>query len=153
MATTSKRDTFNKVVNFDRENNEITVLEYVFEYDDGMRGATGYVLRPVSRAEYEEKISFKSVKKYLKEIGDLPEEYEDSGYNEFAQALIDRGEAEDFVFDLSFNDKYDEIREACGLDEENAYLFDCVGRGRCFGPDYQGNINPELSEIIREYEA
>lgn len=149
-----KSVTYNKVVNFDRESNEITVLNDVFEYEDGMRGATGTVFVPVSEAQYDEETSFDNLKEYIKDCMDrVPENYEDEGWNGFTQAIIDNGEAGDTVYDMSYSYLWDMLREECGLDESDAYVFNCVGGGRCFSSDFEGNMHPELSEIIREYES
>jgi hypothetical protein len=145
-----KKEIFNKVVNF--ENGEITVLDKVFDYD-GMKGATGTIFEPVSREQYEIETSFENVKELLKDASELPKEYWDGGYNEWTQAIFDNNEEMNVVYDTSYEYLWDYLREELGLDEENAYIFDCRGGGRCFSKDYQGNVNPELSKVIREYES
>jgi len=149
-----KSVTYNKVVNFDRKNNEIMVLNDVFEYEDGMKGATGAVFVPISEEQYNEDTSFDNLKAYLKDCMDrVPKEYEDEGWNGFVQAIIDNGEEGDTVYDMSYSSLWDMLREECGLSESDAYVFNCVGGGRCFNSEFEGNIHPELSEIIREYES
>ena len=149
-----KSVTYNKAVNFDRENNEITVLNDVFEYEDGMRGATGTIFVPISEEQYDEDTSFDNLKAHVKDCIDrVPEEYEDEGWNGFVQAIIDNGEAGDMVYDMSYSNLWDMLREECGFSESDAYVFNCVGGGRCFNSEFEGNMNPELSEIIHEYES
>ena len=58
----------------------------------------------------------------------------------------------ELFFDLSYSEMWDELREVLNLNENEAYIFNCVGGGRCFDKDFQGNISPELSKVIREYE-
>ena len=140
----------NKVVNFD--GNEITVLQEVFSYEDGMKGACGIIFEPISRERYDDDTSFESIREFLKDASELPKEFEDGGYNEWTQAIIDNCEEGETIYDHSYSEIWDTIREELGLDEENAFVFNCIGGGRIFGENYQGNVNPELSSKIREYE-
>lgn len=144
------KEYYKSVVNF--ENGEITVLDYVFDDGNGWKGATGTIFRPISREQYDEDTTFENIREQLKEMSDLPKEYWDGGYNEWTQAIIDNGETENVLYDTSYEELWDNLREELGLDEDSAYIFDCCGGGRCFSKDYQGNINPELSKVIREYE-
>lgn len=146
-----KKEIFNKVVNF--ENGVITVLDYVFDYGGETKGATGTVFEPISREQYEIETSFENIKDCLKNSSELPEKYWDGGYNEWTQAILDNNEEMNVIYDTSYKNLWDYLREELGLDEENAYIFDCRGGGRCFSKDYQGNVNPELSKVIREYES
>lgn len=145
----AEKEIIRKVVNYD--GNEIVVLDEVFTYDDGKKGATGYIFEPISRERYEEETSFENLRAYLKDASELPEEYEDGGYNAWTQAIIDNNE-EGCIYDLSFSNLWDEIRNELGLDEEDAYVFNCISCGRIFNENYQGNVNPELSAKIREHE-
>ena len=45
------------------------------------------------------------------------------------------------------------MREELNLSKDEAYIFNCLGGGRYFDKDYQGNYNEELSQLIREIEA
>jgi hypothetical protein len=58
----------------------------------------------------------------------------------------------ELIFDYSYCHLWDYLRTELNLNENQAYIFDCIGGGRCFDENFQGNVNPELSEIIREYE-
>ena len=52
MTTTKnnrQETTFNKIVNFDKEIGEITVLNYIFKHEDGFKGATGSVFEIISK--------------------------------------------------------------------------------------------------------
>lgn len=139
---------FWKVVNR-AEDGEITVLDYVFEHRGGMRGAVGSKFYPVSEREYEDRTTREAILEYLEGAIDESEEFIEN----MADDIIDNGLEDEYMFDNSYCEHWDEIREELGLDENEAYIFDCVGGGRCFEADFQGNINPELSEIIREYES
>lgn len=144
--------TFKKVVNI-AEDGEITVLNDVFKYTDGMQGATGSKFYPVSKEEYENRIERENVIDYLVDSGiELPNEFKRGGFNELYEAMEANSEIEEFMFDTSYSELWDYLRSECNLNEDQAYIFECVGGGRCFDKDFQGNVNPELSKIIREYE-
>ena len=64
-----------------------------------------------------------------------------------------RTDEDNFVFDTSHNELWDYLREELNLSEDEAYIFNCIGGGRCFDKDYQGNYNEKLSQLIREIEA
>lgn len=142
--------TYNKVVNI-AEDGEISVLADVFKYKDGFRGATGSSFYPVTKSEYEDKTDTQSCVEYLIDSGiDLPTKYES-----FMEMVTDMDEQErvNLMFDNSYSELWDMMREVAGLSEQDAYIFDCSGGGRIFDSNFQGNINPELSAIIREYET
>lgn len=144
--------TFNKVVNFDKETNEITVLRDVFSYDDGMRGAVGSKFEALSEDQIQEVIG---------EYEDDDKElliYMAENFGEINRDIIENIDSSrdaliELFFDLSYENLWDELREQTGLSEEESVIFNCIGGGRCFDKDFQGNVNPELSKIIREYES
>lgn len=143
---------YNKVVNIS-EDGEISVLADVFEYEDGFRGATGNSFYPVSKAEYEEKITEENFIEYLIDSGiELPVEYKRTGFAGMV-AQMNENERANLMFDNSYSELWDMMREVAGLSEQDAYIFNCSGGGRMFDSNFQGNINPELSAIIREYET
>lgn len=145
--------TYNKVVHIS-EDGEITVLDYVFDYGDGFKGATGSHFMPVSREEYEENTTLEAITDYLMDAtNELPEQFRRGGFEAWAKAVIDNGEEGQIMYDQSYSTLWDYLREEAGLDEESAYIFTCTGGGRCFGADFQGNKNEELCAIIREYET
>jgi hypothetical protein len=59
-----KSITYNKIVNFDPDSKEITVLDDVFKYNDDFKGATGSNFVPVSKKVYKER----TLKKMLSNI-------------------------------------------------------------------------------------
>ncbi len=156
MTTVKKSNeekTFNKVVNID-ENGEITLLSYIFKHSDGFMGATGSKFEPVTREQYEENTTEDAICEYLIDSGvDLPEQWKRTGFEGWAKAIIDAGEEGAVMYDNSYRELWDYLREACNLDKESAYIFNCVGGGRCFDKKFKGNVNPELSKIIRQYES
>lgn len=149
-----KQINYNKVVNYDKETKEITVLDYVFNDSDHFKGAVGTIFEPVSREEYEDRTDEDNVIEYLIDSGmELPKEFKRGGFEQLYNAMYNNGELEDFIFDTSYSELWDELREVLNLSLEEAHIFNCVGGGRCFDKSFQGNVNPELSEIIREHES
>jgi hypothetical protein len=143
---------FNKVVNYD-DDGRIIVLEYVFNDNDRFKGAVGSVFYPISMKEYKKRTTKKAVIEYLKDCFTEEEIKSKGGINNFYNLIRDSGEIEQAIFDTSYQELWDSIRKELNLNKKNAYIFDCVGGGRCFDEHFQGNINSELSDIIREYES
>jgi len=148
---TKKEIKYNKVVNVS-EDGEITVLDYVFDHKDGFKGATGSNFHAVSIDEYNEKTDKENVIERIIECG-VPEMFVRTGAEGCYNAMVNNHEISSFMFDTSYSELWNYLRTELKLSLEQAYIFDCVGGGRCFDKDFQGNINPELSEVIREYES
>lgn len=145
---------YNKIVNFSEDRDEILVLDYVFDHGAGFKGATGTRFKPVSREYYEEQTTLEAITEYLMDAtNELPEQFRRGGFQSWAQAIIDNCEEEQVMFDSSYSNLWDYLRSELNLTEDEAYIFTCTGGGRCFGADFQGNYNQELSKIIREYES
>jgi len=148
MANKRKQTDYWQIVNIDKDNNEITMVDYVFDHGDGFKGATGSKFEAVSKEEFKERTKKDNVMEYLVEAG--------LGY---AQALDAYKEAKangvmglaELMFDLSYKEHWDKIRQH-GYPETKYPIFNCIGGGRCFDKDFEGNVNPELATIIREYE-
>ena len=154
METKRQETKYSKIVNFDEDTKEITVLDGIFKYEDGFKGATGSKFEPVSRDEYEDRTDEDNFVEYLIGSGiDLPDNFKRSGFEGLAKAMIANDEVKDFVFDTSYDELWDYLREELNLSEDEAYIFNCIGGGRCFDKDFNGNINPELSILIREIES
>jgi len=154
METKRQETKYNKIVNFDEDTKEITVLDGIFKYEDSFKGATGSKFVPVSRDEYEDRTDEDNLVEYLIDSGiDLPDNFKRSGFEGLAKAMIANDEVKDFVFDTSYSELWDYLREELNLSEDEAYIFNCIGGGCCFDKDFNGNINPELSVLIREIES
>jgi len=141
---------YNKIVNYS-EDREITVLDHVFE-NDNFKGAVGSVFYPVSEEEIQNRIgeyedNDKELLIYFAEnFGELNREIIEN-IDSSRKALIE------LFFDLSYPELYDYMRSELNLSKDQAVIFDCVGGGRCFGKDFKGNINIELSQVIRKHES
>lgn len=144
---------YNKIVNFDKKTNEITMLDYIFQHG-GFKGATGTKFEPITKSEYKERMQKDNVIEYLVDSGiDLPENYKRSGFNGLYKAMKQNNELESFIFDTSYSEMWDKIRTELKLSKNDAFIFNCIGGGRCFDKDFEGNVNPELSELIRQIES
>lgn len=147
MRTSTK---YNKIVDIS-EDGEITVLNDVFSYDNNHKGATGSKFYPITEEQIQDRISELE--------GDDMEllKYMADNFGEVTRAMIDNIDSSrdaliEMFFDLSYSEQWDDLRKQANLTKEDAIIFDCVGGGRCFDKNFQGNVNIELSEIIREYE-
>lgn len=142
---------YNKVVDYNKETGEITVLSEIFNYENNFKGATGSVFEAVSRSQFNETIEpylndDKELLIYMAEnFGDLNREMTEN---------VDSSEdaLKGLFFDLSYEEMWEYLRKELELDEDKAYIFNCVGGGRCFDKDFQGNINESLSKLIRDIE-
>lgn len=144
----------NKVVNNNKENNEIQMLDYLFDHGDGFKGATGTRFEPISKETYRDMMSKESVIEHLVSSGLITAPNENLEHK-FAEVLYKEmkasGELEAFTFDLSYKEHWDQLREY-GYPKSKYPIFNCVGGGRMFDADFEGNVNPELSKEIRKYE-
>lgn len=150
-----KETKYNKVVNI-AEDGEISVLNYTFEHSKDFRGATGNRFYPITENEIQERIGdyedndMEFLKYWADNIGDITSQMIDN-IDTSREALIE------FFFDSSYSELWDYMREELGktdaTKEDYPVIFDCVGGGRMFDADFQGNVNPELSKIIREFES
>lgn len=131
----------------------ITMLDYVFEQGD-WRGAVGTQFKAIDRETYEAYTDRECLIEYLMDTEiEVPDCYKRGGYEMWADAIIDYGDAGEFMFDQSGCEHWDNLRESLGLTEDEAYIFECVGGGRCFDKNYVGNKDANLSAIIRRYES
>lgn len=139
------RKKINKVVKV--VDNEITVLDAAFEYADGFKGLTGTVFQAVSKSEFDDILepyldNDKETLIYLAEnFGELNREMIES-VDSSEEALTD------LFFDTSYSDMWDYLREELNLTEDEAYIFNCVGGGRCFRADDKFTHNTELEKYL-----
>lgn len=154
---TAKREQIDiyEIVNIEKEANEITMLDYLFDHKDGFKGATGTKFEAISKASYKEALSKDNVIERLIDCGLIPN-HPKQLERKFAEVIYKElkanGELESFVFDSSYKEHWGKIRPY-GYPVKDYPIFNCVGGGRCFDEDFQGNVNPTLSEKIRKYET
>lgn len=141
----TKREKINKVVKVD--DNVITVLNEAFEYTDGFKGLTGTVFEKVSKSEFDEVLepylgNDKETLVYLAEnLGELNREIIE-GVDSSEEGLTD------LFFDTSYSNMWDYLREELNLSEDEAYIFDCIGGGRCFRADDKFTHNREYEKYL-----
>ena len=153
---TRKQIDIYEVVNIDKETNEIEMLDYLFNHNDGFKGATGTRFEPVSKEEYKERMSKESVIDNIIDSGliegSIGEHIKRKVAAELYKEMKAAKELESFVFDLSYIEHWDKLR-AFGFPKSKYPVFNCTGGGRMFESDYIGNVNTELSAKIRKYES
>ena len=69
-----------------------------------------------TQKDYDEYVTLENLTEYLKECGDLPEEFE--SYEEYAKDVWNCDEAEGFLLDPSCSDQWNEICELACIDPE-----------------------------------
>ena len=141
---------YNKIVNYDKETNEVTLLDYTFQHSDNFKGATGTTFDIISKAEYKERMLRKNVMYQLIDCGLDKNRAE---LNIMYSTMKECDEIEQFIFDLSYQNLHEYIRTELKLSKKDCYILSCGGGGRCFDSSYQGNFNTELSQIIRQFES
>lgn len=144
------RTDYNKIVNYDKENNEVTVLDYTFQHDDNFKGATGTKFEIVSKSQY---MAYMSKKYVMEQLIDCDLGKNKVELNVMYSDMKDNDEIEQFVFDLSYFSLHEYIRTELNLSKKDCFILSCSGGGRCFDSNYRGNFNTELSAIIRKAET
>lgn len=154
-----KQFDFWKVVNYDADSKEVTVLDYAFTdtlHGEAFNGCTGSKFDIISKAEYKERTSKENVINYLIDsgiLGEHSEQMERKVAEVYYKELKANNELDSFIFDNSYEHLHDYLRKELKLNKTEAYTFSCSGGGRCFDESYKGNINPELTEVINQFES
>ena len=133
------------------------VCDYVFKYDDGLKGATATVLRPVSKQEYE---AAQEIDNLINRFADLwgeaaRDNRTEESLKDYCQSIYDC-DGDEAIWDFSGYDCWDLIREAVSeITEENYPVIECVGGGRSFSSDMQWDeiYDKEIWNLILEYES
>ena len=121
------------------EHGSVIVLDEVFEYDSGLRGATGSRFEIVSREEVEEAIEPENFKEYAREIWqmEVAEGLTESGLVEWIEHYFGTEEEKiEHLHDDSYSHLHPAIREAFDV-PENA-VINCTGGGRMFPGALEG---------------
>lgn len=92
MRTETK---YNKIVNYDKDNKEVTVLDYTFKHSDDFKGATGTRFDIISKAEYKDRMKKENVIEslMLEKAG-----YEDIEYQQSDEAIKETIIANEYEF-------------------------------------------------------
>ena len=142
-----------------RIGNNYYFCDTIFEYENGLKGATATVLCPVSREIYEQRTdpTDSDTLDWFEECwkGAVQTGHTTKGLEAWAEEVL-AVDGDEAVFDFSGYDYWDDLRNAVPeLTEEDYPVFECVGGGRSFRPNMQWDeiYNEELWNRIKEIEA
>lgn len=149
-----KRTTYNIVVGI-TENDEIYLLNSIFDHGKGFKGATGSVLVPVSQDYIDERNDLDSI---IDTYGYLWTEAVASGsttdsQEDYMQQVLDSSDGAFFGHDESYvHHITKEFKDEYFPDAET---FECVGGGRCFdaGMKFKTVLRQDLLDLINKAEA
>lgn len=121
-----------------RIGDEYYFVDYFFDdtlHGDPFMGATASILRPVTADEYEYRTEGDGLYEYLEEIWrmQVSEGNVTEGLEEWAD-MVYRIDGDDALFDLSYSEYWEDLREL-GFDEDEYPIFEASGGGRSFSPD------------------
>ena len=128
------------------------MLDYTFKHSKDFKGSVGTIFQPISKSYFDE-----IIEPYLDNDKELLI-YMAENFGELNRRMIENIDSteeglKNMFFDLSHIELWDDIREELGLSEDEAYIFDCRGGGKCFNKEFEGNINVKLSKVIRKFES
>ena len=130
--------TYNEILGRD-EHDSVIVLDDVFEYDYGFKGATGTRFEIVSREEVEEAIETENFEDYARELWqmEVAEGITESGLEEWTENYFGTEEEKiEYLYDSSYSHMHPAIREAFNVPEDA--VINCIGGGRMFPAALEG---------------
>jgi len=154
-----KQKNFNKLVG--RIGNDYYFCDYIFidgkMNNELFQGATGTVLNPVSKEEYEERTDPESEEclDYFKEIWQMSVQDDNTelGLQEWVEQVLNI-DGDEAVFDFSGYNLWEQLRDI-GLNEDDYPVFECVGGGRSFDSKMKFDevYNKDLWRLIKAVES
>ena len=151
-----KQDNFYKVIGYNKETNEVIMLDYIFDDGNGFKGATGTCFETVTPEQLEYYQSEDYVGEYLESAGVLKDDYDEKEY-EVVRELCDS-----YIIRENFesDDEYDANVETF-MDEHlqphiddvndriiNDWIIGCDGDYPSQDPSYIGEITEEDTEKL-----
>ena len=154
------------------KNGELYVLEDVFKYSDGFKGATGYSMNVITQ-EYIDNMNdidyLENELEYLWREAVQAEKTTDS-LREYMESLVDESQFYGQLFPLDDNSyRYDteklveelpaeqkaELEKVFGVMGEDYATWSVSGCGRCFNANDKWDVvfRPDLLELIKQYES
>ncbi len=147
--TKEERTDYNKLVG--QIDGEYYFLETTFKHSDSFKGATGTVLRPIPKHEWEERCNPENIREENRDhwreavsIGNTDDGLGDwMAYNDISEPY----------FDDSYSEYWDALRKL-GISEEEYPVIECVGGGRSFSyhMTFDEVFDTELIKVINEFE-
>lgn len=130
--------TYNEVLGRD-EHGSVIVLDEVFEYNNGFKGATGTRFEIVSREEVEEAIEPENFEGYVHEIWqmEVSEGVTTAGLEEWTEHHFETDEEKiGYLYDNSYSHLHPAIRKAFDVAEDA--VIHCTEGGRMFPDALEG---------------
>ena len=159
---TTKNNNDRQQVNYNKpvgiKDGSIYFLNYVFNYDDGFRGATGTVLDPIT-SNYIESITTEDWIEYSRDLWRSAVETNstETSLEDYAKLVEDDSKMSGLLYpghDNSYSELYDEAKKHFDSDVET---FNCSGGGRCFNLELLNSfdkvIDQDLIDLIKSYEV
>lgn len=139
-----------------RKNDSYCFCDYIFK-DEDFQGATATILRPVSKAEYEQRMDPDNVQDNFEELWreSVQSGRTQDGLVEFVEEIL-AVDGDEAVFDFSGCNLWDKLREAVPeLTEEDYPVLEYIGGDRSFSSDMEWDeiYNQELWEKIKVVET
>lgn len=138
-----------------KDGNEIIMLDYTFKHGDTFKGATGTRFELVSKGEYEERTDRSNIEDEYKWLWQeaIASGNCESSYSEYVDELMQ--DVDLLVFDPSYSEHHNKIREMLGVTEEDYPMITCTGGGRMFKHknEYETIYRQDLLDIISEFET
>ena len=146
---TEKRTEYNELIG--RIDDEYYFLKDVFTHSKDFKGATGSVLRPVTKSEAEDRRERWDDDNELWKIA-VQSGNTDLGADDW-HAMVINADGDDVVFDLSDRDLADKLMAK--LDDDDIEIIECRDGGRCFDINMKWDeiYRPDLWKIIKQYES
>lgn len=163
MTRTSNK--INEIVGI--RNGAVYVLEETFQYDDGMKGAVGYSMRPLTQEEIDSASDPQNLRDLW--VEDVKSDYTDLGLDDWIEDLENNMDSdqcypfEDTSFRAEFKDLLEnssarikrKIQETFGVEGEDYVDWSSSSCGRCFSVDDKWDevLNRGALEIIKQFEG
>lgn len=150
----TERIKINKIVGFKLGSGEVYILNDVFKYNDGFKGACGAILEPVTQSYIDENNDIEFI---MNEVEFLWKESSSrDSLREYSEQMLNEIDGLFLYHDTSYINTE-------GLDDllckfEGAVTWNCIGGGRCFDLELFNNpdfivINQDLVDLIKQYET
>lgn len=149
-----EQTTYNKLVG--RKGDHYYFCDAIFSYGNSFKGATGTILVPISKDEYDERMSDSNIESYLEDdwYNAVAAKQTTLGLEDWIEFVRDSDGDENIVFPEIIDDSRSEVLRELGLTEEDFPVIECSGGGRCFHADdeFDEVYDAELLQKIREAE-